>query len=1655
MKSIDDMIIDKLTKGKGLNIKSIDTMITEKVSSVSAKGWESLKSTISGKKDKKDEQKEEKKEKKEDQQNKKVVDELVLSNDILVDISENTQLLHKAFDDLAKELRQTIKSNGGNANARANSTKGVLPTKDNRKGFEEKEKIQRAIVGEKNPLVPVVLSIKGDTRKIVELLENGNFGKDNKKSDFDWKSLLPLLPLLGGILAPEMASVGRAILNGIPTALKIAQKVATTGAKTGASVAETVAKNADTAAKAGASVAETAAKNSDALIKGATTAAKAGAKAAEAVKDVTDSSSGKTSLATKAKNAVVGEQKLGTMGKVGVGLGIGGTIGRATSGDTNGAIAEGISTALPVIFGKTKFGKLANLASIGIDGGLIARDLSKDKNVPKEEKKEEEQVKKEDDSGSSSGGTLGKIASNTAETNQLLKILIAKGGIGSGGGGNGTDGGNGGEQLPEPQQQSNSTAGLLAGVGVLGLGGALLAKKTGGLSNVIAKKVAPTVAKPIIKPNTVLTPVAKKTVMTAPPKVAPKVATNTVSKVGAKAVAKGAVKTAGKLIPGVGLVMGAMGAYDKASQGDYTGALIEGASGVASLIPGVGTAVSAGLTGLSVARDVHNETGDTEAAVGSGVGATALMGGALLASKGVGKVLTKAPDKLAGTTGKLSSAVSNSSKSIADNAIASGKTIGSSVKDMHGKLANTSKILTNTGTALKTNVEKMFTNVNGQLLKNIAKLGAVGVVGAGIASSTGSGGSSIGMIGTLGSVSSKYETGGRGVGTVSTGKGDHGGVSYGKHQMTANTMNSFLKSDQGKQWAGHFKGLKAGTKEFSDKYKQVAAQHGSAFEASQKSYIDVNYFGSAAKSIKSKIGLDVVSRGRAVQELVYSTAVQYGPSKCVEIFTTVLGKNAARMSDAEIINKIQDYKAKNVNTHFKSSSADVKKGISNRIENERKDLITMNNTAGTRTVGANQQAPSATGGGSVKSASSGSGTSSGSSTASSGTSSGSSKDNSKASSADFDLDKICATAVSRAKAKSMKKCAEYVRVALQAGDNKKRIKGGMSNANEWNVSLPKIGFTPVGQASPQKGDVAHMPPNKFSKYGHVCIWTGDKWVSDFVQNKMSPYSEEVPYTIYRAKSGYTNGSAVAAGEGVDGANTDAEGYDGGSEGQEDESTDGVLKKAGDILSNGVADIFNSEAMDSVRKFMKGDISKRGDDTPYAVAQGDFTKSLDELDEARQLKGAGNNGEKDNLDGVLGTDTELLRQKRHDNYDPVYAQITGTTDIQRQLRHEDYGKVKDAMGGTSNIQRQVGGRKSKWWHGLFDSTFGGNNLLSGIFGLATGQKKLSDLTPDEIGGMIDGGADLLNGGWKKAIGKTLGLDASSSLEQMAGGGIGGALGTNLVAPTASNTTATSESVNYTTDGSMPSMGNSPIKINEDGTMIVTQGGRTVHMNADGTVKSIVNTNPPLKNVQSKASNVQQSIPNVSTSQQPTGLGGSLGDIAKLTLGDKLGAEGTDIVSKGLGTIFGDGTMTDKANGVVGMLSGGLQNEAIGNVLGKKLGISDDMANMAMSGLGGLIGGIKFVPKKTGESVKISDSQVNYDPTESNMEDNQMQMAKHFKEESDAKKFDVKVNVPPPVKTPTGSDNRGKTTQDGLGGAISVKNPDTIIHTVAVTMMANSV
>jgi hypothetical protein len=77
--------------------------------------------------------------------------------------------------------------------------------------------------------------------------------------------------------------------------------------------------------------------------------------------------------------------------------------------------------------------------------------------------------------------------------------------------------------------------------------------------------------------------------------------------VGGKAAAKGVAKGLGKMglkkIPGVGAVAGAAFAAERAMKGDWLGAGGELLSGLASTIPGVGTAVSAGIDAGLMARD--------------------------------------------------------------------------------------------------------------------------------------------------------------------------------------------------------------------------------------------------------------------------------------------------------------------------------------------------------------------------------------------------------------------------------------------------------------------------------------------------------------------------------------------------------------------------------------------------------------------------------------------------------------------------------------------------------------------------------------------------------------------------------------------------------------------------------------------------------------------------------------------------------------------------------------------------------------------------------------------------------------------------------------------------------------------------------------------
>jgi hypothetical protein len=145
--------------------------------------------------------------------------------------------------------------------------------------------------------------------------------------------------------------------------------------------------------------------------------------------------------------------------------------------------------------------------------------------------------------------------------------------------------------------------------------------------------------------------------------------------------------------------------------------------------------------------------------------------------------------------------------------------------------------------------------------------------------------------------------------------------------------------------------------------------------------------------------------------------------------------------------------------------------------------------------------------------------------------------------------KVSSYAKAHAGSTSQGKCAQYVREALEAigfkinrpysvynGPNIYKYKNGAktliwkhgesySMAKDYGPSLMGAGFseiTPDVDYKPQDGDIRVFPsPNGNHPAGHIDIWDGQNWVSDFVEwNKIpgTPYKKDYNnynYRIYR------------------------------------------------------------------------------------------------------------------------------------------------------------------------------------------------------------------------------------------------------------------------------------------------------------------------------------------------------------------------------------------------------------------------------------------------------------------------------------------------------------------------------------------------------------
>jgi hypothetical protein len=199
----------------------------------------------------------------------------------------------------------------------------------------------------------------------------------------------------------------------------------------------------------------------------------------------------------------------------------------------------------------------------------------------------------------------------------------------------------------------------------------------------------------------------------------------------------------------------------------------------------------------------------------------------------------------------------------------------------------------------------------------------------------------------LGTLSEKYESGGRGPATVSTGEGDPGGVSYGTYQLASKVgrADEFVK----KHYPDEFKGLKGGSDEFTKKWKELAAKDADGLRKNEHQFIKETHYDPQVAKLLKDVKLDVAKRSAAFRDVVWSTAVQHGPNTDVIVVAVrgliSEGEKWDDVGDESLIKAVYAERGRKTNdgklARFKGVSEKWVPALTKRFESEQKDALEM------------------------------------------------------------------------------------------------------------------------------------------------------------------------------------------------------------------------------------------------------------------------------------------------------------------------------------------------------------------------------------------------------------------------------------------------------------------------------------------------------------------------------------------------------------------------------------------------------------------------------------------------------------------------------------------------------------------------------------------
>lgn len=128
----------------------------------------------------------------------------------------------------------------------------------------------------------------------------------------------------------------------------------------------------------------------------------------------------------------------------------------------------------------------------------------------------------------------------------------------------------------------------------------------------------------------------------------------------------------------------------------------------------------------------------------------------------------------------------------------------------------------------------------------------------------------------------------------------------------------------------------------------------------------------------------------------------------------------------------------------------------------------------------------------------------------------------------WDIKKACEWINQNSTLYSQHACAKFVRMAIEAGGIS--TNGRPTWAWKYIDYLPTIGFEFLQKVKKEDAKTFNFEPGDIAVYqkngnpdvpGHICMWTGQKWCSDFKQNNMIVYGNTPEAYVFRFK-GATN-----------------------------------------------------------------------------------------------------------------------------------------------------------------------------------------------------------------------------------------------------------------------------------------------------------------------------------------------------------------------------------------------------------------------------------------------------------------------------------------------------------------------------------------------------